>query len=689
MTPRNFRPEIQALRAVSVLLVILFHLWPTRLTGGYVGVDVFFVISGYLITSHLLRERDATGSIALRSFWARRIRRLLPAASLVLLSTLVATVVLVPQSAWQAIVREIAASALYIENWVLASSAVDYFAADEVATPLQHYWSLSVEEQFYLVWPLILLGLGALAVRRGMPVRRVLTVGVSIVAVISLAYSVWYSYTTPSAAYFSTFTHAWEFAAGALVALVVIPSEAMSSRVRAVMSWAGMALILGSGIVYTGATVFPGFLALIPIAGAILVIVAGDSRETRLSPSRAYSLAPVQFIGGISYSAYLWHWPLIVLLPWVLGRELGAKDKLVILAVTIVLAYLSKRFVEDPFRSSRRIASKSRFAYIFAFGSAALLVAGSAVPFAVVDIRTNESIAAANAQLEKVGTPAGECFGAAAMLSGAECPESFVADDSYLLATQIAKDEDKSADKREIVLPGGITAFEYGDPDAAKTIALIGDSHARHYRPAIRQIVAEHGWRLLVISKDSCSPSVADWVSANGYDSGPGCTAWRTQLLEELPSVPGIDVIVTSSVAPRYARETADVQAQAAAAFTEMWRAWVGGGKQVVVIADVPGPESDQRNSRDCVASHPDTVDPCSSPRDVVLETDAMVVAATETPQEGLTLLDLTSAYCDDETCHVVVGSIVVYGGGAHISNLFSRTLVPWIEPALVAAMGD
>jgi len=683
----SFRPEIQALRALSVMLVILFHLWPARITGGFVGVDVFFVISGFLITSHLLREHSATGTISLPAFWARRIRRLLPAASLVLLSTLVATLVLLPQSAWQAIVREIGASALYIENWVLASSAVDYFAADESATPLQHYWSLSVEEQFYLVWPLLLLGLIAIAARRSVNPRRWLLAGVGFVALASLAYSVWYSYASPAAAYFSTFTHAWEFAAGALLAIVALPSSVLSARVRAAMSWVGMALIIVPGFYFTGSTVFPGYLALIPITGALLVIFAGDSRESRFSPSRLYALRPVQFVGTASYSAYLWHWPFIVIVPWVLDRELGAVDKLLILAATFVLAELSRRFVEDPIRNSKKLASKPRYSYAFALGSAALLVVGTAVPWGVVEYRTQVAISSAQGHLAEIGTPEGECFGAAATLSGSDCPDAFVVDESLLLATQLVREADSEVVSRAVVLEGGLKATEYGDPNASKTVALVGDSHSRHYGPVIRAIAEQQGWRLLIIAMNNCSPSVANWESDFGFDRNANCTTYRNRLFDTLPTMDDIDVIVTSSVSPRYARETAEVQAQAADSFSLMWQTWIAGGKQVVVIADVPGPQADQKNSRDCVAAHAGQEDPCASPRDLVVETDAMVVAAQQKPMDGLTLIDLTSAYCDDETCHVVIGSIVAYAGGAHISGLFARTLQPWLEPPIVDAM--
>ncbi len=678
VTARGFRAEIQALRALAVAAVILFHLWPNRVPGGYVGVDVFFVISGFLITDHLLREVRATGRIELGAFWARRIRRLLPAALLVLGATLVGVLLIVPEVAQQRMLVEIGVAALYSLNWVLASNAVDYFAAENAATPVQHYWSLAVEEQFYLLWPLLLLGLVLLAVRLRRPATSLVLVGVVLVGAGSLLHSVIYSYSAPSAAYFSTFTHAWEFALGALAAVggARLAERALPVlRARAAASWLGIAAILVACFAFDGSTVFPGWTALVPTLGALLVILAGGAEGTRLSPLPLLRWRPVQFLGDVSYSAYLWHWPPIVLLPIVLGTPLDARWKIGLAAATLVLAYLTKRFVEDPVRFARALARRRRFAFSIAVGGAVVLAAASAIPWFAIEAKTDAAVANV-AQLEdRVLSGDEPCFGAAAALSGAECPDSHVPDDELVLATEFAAPSGQIID----AVIGNLEISEFGDASSDTTIALVGDSHAAHYLPALRALAAEHGWKIWVIRANSCSPSTPTFSSTWSPDRGAGCIAWREDLYEILPTIEEIDLVVTSSVAPRYGRtETPEVQAQVADAFAAMWTAWTDGGKPVVVIADVPGPGV--REASECVAASEDRVDPCAAPRAEVLERDPMVVAARERPLDGVELVDFTDVYCTGDVCHSVIGGIVAYGGGAHISRLFAVSLTPYLE---------
>ena len=239
------RQEIQGLRAVAVLLVVLFHLWPNRVPGGYIGVDVFFVISGFLITSHILREVDRTGSVSLTQFWARRLRRLLPASYVVLAVSAVGVLLFVPRLVWQQFFGEILAAALYVENWALALDSVDYLAAENTPSPAQHYWTLSAEEQFYLVWPvLVLLGIW-LARRRvstsptgdhGGGVRGGVFVVLAAGVAASLAYSLWVTATNPALAYFVTPARAWEFGAGALLAFAPAAARHVCARPGAVPS---------------------------------------------------------------------------------------------------------------------------------------------------------------------------------------------------------------------------------------------------------------------------------------------------------------------------------------------------------------------------------------------------------------------------------------------------------------------
>jgi peptidoglycan/LPS O-acetylase OafA/YrhL len=681
---RHFLPEVQALRALAVAVVIAFHLWPERVPGGFVGVDVFFVISGFLITGHLMREATETGRIRLRAFWARRIRRLLPAAVLVLGVTLVAVLLVMPAVAWQRIVAEIAAAAAYVLNWLLAANSVDYFAAGSAATPVQHYWSLSVEEQFYLIWPLLLIGMLAAATRSAVSRARVVAAGIGVVFAASLAVSVVWAFVSPASGYFATFTHAWEFALGAGVSLAgPLLSRgwfAERPRLRATIGWLGLATIALSSLLFTGALPFPGAVALMPTLGAALVIAAGTDRRSRLSPAILTDRRPVQWLGDVSYSAYLWHWPPIVLVPVALGRPLDLPVKLVILGATLVLAGLTKRYVEDPFRRSPVLSARPRHAFVFAAGAAAVLVVGSAVPWTVVQRQIDEADERVDAVVTSVLDRSAECFGAAAALEPG-CFDDHRADPEFLFEPALGEREPEPTG-------GGLSAELFGDPTGAVTIGVVGDSHAAHYLPALDALGRRHGWRLLMFKVNSCSPSAPTWTSTWSADGSEACQTWRQALLDDLPELASIDLVVTSSVAPRYARtETFAVQEQAAAAFTTMWDSWLDADIPVVVIADVPGPGEEVGEASECVAAHLDETDPCTAPRSVVVEPDAMVIAATASPRPGLTLLDFTDVYCSSERCHAVVGGVGVYRGGAHLSHFFSLSLAPYLEPAIDDAL--
>jgi len=240
-----------------------------------------------------------------------------------------------------------------------------------------------------------------------------------------------------------------------------------------------------------------------------------------------------------------------------------------------------------------------------------------------------------------------------------------------------------ATDGREVMLGGKLKAFVYGDDDAAHTVALVGDSHSAHYSPALKALADKYDWRLYVVRHNNCTPSAPDWTSRYQSDALAGCVQYRHNLIDVLPTIPEIDLIVTSSVSPRYGIETAAVQKQAAAAFTTTWRSWTDAGKKVVVIADVPGTSDEVGEARDCIAEHPGVVDPCLSPRSEVLERDAMVVAAKATPLPGLSLVDFTDIYCNATECHSVLGGVVVYSGGAHLSGTFVLTLTPYLDKPL------
>ena len=276
----DVRPEIQGLRAVAVAVVVVCHFWPSALPGGFVGVDVFFAISGFLITSHLLREVAATGRVSLAGFWARRARRILPAALLVLALCALATLAWVPEVHRAQFFAEIRASTFYVENWQLAHTAVDYFAADQGPSPVQHFWSLSAEEQFYLVWPVLILAAAAIGLRARS--RRRVFAALAAVTAGSLAYSIYKTGADPAAAYFVTPTRAWEFGLGGLLAFCRVRAPA---RLRVAV--AGLVAIAVAAATFSADTAFPGVAALLPVLGACAVIWARAPAARPHRPPRA------------------------------------------------------------------------------------------------------------------------------------------------------------------------------------------------------------------------------------------------------------------------------------------------------------------------------------------------------------------------------------------------------------------
>ena len=357
-------------------MVVIYHLYPSALPGGFAGVDVFFVISGYLITGHLWRGYAQTGKVGLADFWGRRARRLIPAAALVLTVTWIASRVIEPATQLANTAQQILASALYYQNWQLSSDAVNYFKSGDAATPVQHFWSLSVEEQFYLVWPLLFLLAAFLtamfATRRAAPVladtggqpgraaRRARTRGAAVgvltaaLVIASLAYSVHETNANAPAAYFMTTTRMWELGAGGLLALA--PARLARALARqGWLGWFGLAVVIESAFLFTGSMAFPGAVALLPVLGAV-ALIAGGSAQGRYGPSRLTSARLMVFIGGISYSLYLWHYPLINLYTGWRGRAPGPLSGPVILAVAVLLAWLTKTFVEDKVRLAPFIA---------------------------------------------------------------------------------------------------------------------------------------------------------------------------------------------------------------------------------------------------------------------------------------------------------------------------------------------
>ena len=694
-TPTGFLPEIQALRALAVTIVVLYHLWPAYLPGGYVGVDVFFAISGYLITQHLIRQLMRHGSIHLRQFYARRIRRLLPASLLVLLVVGLATIAFAPVILWPDAGKNIVASAFYLENWSLLVNAVDYLGAGTGTIPTQHFWSLSVEEQFYLFWPLLLVASASIALRipRLRP-KAVLGGAMAAIAVVSLGYSVVATSFDQSSAYFNTGTRMWEFALGGLSALLV--SRITLPRVgRVLVSWTGLVVIIGTALVFTDSTAFPGWLATVPVVATIAVIVAG-APQGALSPSPLFRFRPVQFLGDISYSVYLWHWPLIVFIPLIIGRPLTVPAKIAILISSVVLAWLSKRFVEDPLRSgptrTGRIVSTVqivrsaprpiRVRAVFAVALAGMiLVAGvGGTAWAVSESR----IGVADAALARLPAPQTiPCFGAAALAPDAVCASAGPFSQRVYPDPIIAKYDTGSTGCQQNSIATEIVRCSFGSTrGGALRVALAGDSHAGQWLAAVKVAAEVNGWHLDTFLRSGCGIST---VSSPSPGAATRCVAWNASVLSALSSG-SYDVVIVSERSSLVGggRKSPVAVAEESKGIATSWGRITASGARVIALRDTPQPVSAGiPDEPTCVEAT--SASECSFPRARGLVPDPQISAVERTP--GAKLVDLTDYFCGQSTCAPVVGGVLVYSDGHHMTGVYSATLGPYLGRALSASL--
>lgn len=641
--------EIQGLRAVAVLLVLIFHLWPASIPGGYVGVDVFFVISGYLITGGLLRELERDGHLRLAAFYARRARRLLPAAALVLMVTLAGSLLTLPASRWGPIAHEVIASSLYVQNWWLAASTVDYWGADNAASPLQHFWSLSIEEQFYLFWPVVMSMVAAPALWF-VPPRVRLALVMSLVFLASLAFSVLLTPTNPEQAYFFTHTRAWELALGGLLAL-------LPPRVRKTNQWAatngfvGLVMITLAAFLLNSESLFPGYVALLPVGGAALVILAGRGIP---GPAGVLRNKVLKWFGDRSYSIYLWHWPLVAWYDFAFG-EISFGGGVGLAATTLLLAHLSFQHVEQQFRLG---ALRVRRTLVLGAASVGVCVLGAgSVSAMLADVETPILAVAASSYP-----------GPDALVKGIQAPSGIPPVPSLSSLAQDIPPMYKLGCHQNQTSPEPVYCV-FGDPASKHVVALVGDSHAGHWAPALIRIAEAQGWRLLTYTKSAC-PFGNFAVNINGrpYES---CATWLGRVLEEL-SKQGVSTVYTSL--SRYTGYEDQIVVQG---LIDVWQQLERHGTQVIAIADTPWLRF---RPDDCLASKAPVE--CHADRDkVVPPADRLQLAASRMP--SVKLIDMTDYICSPHICPVVIGNIVVWRDPHHLTATYSTALAPYLAQEL------
>jgi peptidoglycan/LPS O-acetylase OafA/YrhL len=656
---KHFRTDIQGLRALAVLAVLLSHIWPGSIPGGFVGVDVFFVISGYLITGSLFDELRQTGHIELSQFYVRRMKRLLPAATLVLIVVTILSLCLLPPSRWEDTAIEILASAFYLENWRLAWLAVDYFGAENAASPVQHFWSLSIEEQFYMFWPLLMIAAGA-AIRRHADLRTAVMIPLLIVA-LSFSASVLLTEASPEDAYFLTHTRIWQLGLGGVLAISVLPD--FSRQAREAMRTIGLAAIVIATFAYSAETAFPGYAALLPTLGCALVIAAGTDSD-RWSTSRLLAARPAQYLGDISYSVYLWHWPIVVFAGLYARDGINLSLGLMLIAVSIGIAHISKRFVEDPIRYSKIDARKG---FVFATGVAISCIIGAATIYNHFALQVIKSYA------DSPNYPGARAFLAAAYVPFVDAP----------IPPQILLGEDKAeVYKDDCHVSYEDTALDpcrYG-PETGVKIVLMGDSHAANWVPALISQTDEMGWRLETHTKSAC-PVIRETVAKSGKPY-LYCKKWGENLLQYLQTSPPRLVIFAQSRFHKLAETNGqESREKVAAAVAHVWRELLSQGIRVIAIRDTPKLPF---KPGDCIARDPG----CFSDQSKVLgDDDPILIAHGLVPE--VPVIDMTDAVCQNGKCPIVVGNVVVWRDRDHLTASYSRTVDTVLASRIGAAFGS
>ena len=675
------RADIQGVRTLAVLLVVFTHADIGVLPGGFIGVDVFFVVSGFLITGLLLNEAHAKGSVSLVDFYARRARRILPAAALTLLATDVAAVLMLNFVRAQEAVHDSLFAAAFGANFRFASRATDYFAQADPPSPFLHYWSLAVEEQFYLVWPavlsLVLFGI-AFAQHRCHAVRirnGPLLLTVVALAGLSLVWSMHMTSTQPVAAYFSPFTRAWELGIGAALAVVGASARRrVPTAIGISMGWAGLLAIAVAAVLFSDATPFPGLLALLPALGTALVIAAGiGGQPSRSSVGRLLSLRPMCFIGDRSYAIYLWHWPILILAPQYVGHAISLPGRLALVVGAVLLSSVSYSFVEDPIR--RKTHGRRAAAVVFAVSLSAVLATASLSMAAVQReqqrfgrIAASVATPALSNTLQNYRTRAGAQFALPEVVAavqaarrGAPLPSGLtpavnklrVIPDRYALPTACMT--------RNASAKTASNICRFGDRSSRRLIVLIGDSHAWMWLPAVLEMAWRDHWAVVPLIRTGCMPN--RWVTNEGPE---GCRRWYRWATSRVRLLHPQITLVGGSVGERQT----PAELAAIDGIITMAKALKSAGR-VVVIGD---PEGLSASPVDCLLASNASMATCTTtwPPDALRGYDS-VAAQARSARVGF--IATRGFFCFDRECPAVVGHTIVYSDNSHITAVYAGQL--------------
>jgi len=693
------------------LAVVLYHAHVGLMRGGFTGVDDFYVISGFLITGLLWRQMEGQGQLSFRSFYGRRIRRLLPMSFVVLVSTAIASYYLLPPLQTHAVLKDGISSALYVSNYRFAALQTNYLTATALPSPFQQYWSLSLEEQFYLVWPVLLLGGSMLWLRRrGRPSPSPSRLGamtvLGVLAIASFSLGVWLTRLSQPWAFFSLPTRAWELAVGAFVAFAAPWLSRLSERPAAVLGWVGLGTVVGSAVIVSGSVPYPGVAALAPVLGTAAVIASGCAAPHN-GPILVLGRIGAQVIGRVSYSWYLWHWPVLILAPALVGHSLSLGANLALVVGSLVLAVMSFVLVENPLRRSTWLQIQPR--RVFRLGGA---LTATAVALCLVSIVALPSLkghgVAREAKLSFAPVAKHEPLAPSTSASGPDPYQvaltSATAQVQGAVARSLPKNDvpenltpslpDANADEPPVFVDGCLDSYlptdvetcDFGDTSSQTSIVLFGDSHAAMWFPAVDSAADKFGLNLYTWTKATCPPLVLPIFSPVLGRNYSECDQWRQNVLARIAQVHPTLVILG------VARHYTDIYG-----FTPYSPQWLQGlsamvsdirqlGAKVLVMGPIPKPPF---NAPGCLSVHLTSATACTVALSQGLDVRGKLAEEHVVAAAGGSYLDPDPWFCTTTTCSVMVDNLLVYRDDNHITATYAAYLAPAVADELGLVLHD
>ena len=687
------RTDIEGLRAIAVLAVLLFHAGVPGIGGGYVGVDVFFVVSGFLITSLLVAEKADTGKVSLGAFYARRARRILPVSALVAVATLCASWIWLEPLRLRSLSRDVLAVALFSSNFVFAHRGADYLQSALPPSPLQHYWSLAVEEQFYVVWPalvmLVCIGIGTRTMRN-VRLRVGITAGVAAVASFIGCMALMNS--SQPWAFFSPHTRAFELAIGALAAVIPHGVSKAAIQMNAALAWCGLAGIIATIVLFSETTTFPGPWALAPVMATAFLLRGGNA--TSWAPEVLLRLSPLQWLGSRSYSAYLWHWPVLIIAAAALDKKLSVFEGLVCLMMSLGLSEFSYRFVENPVRRNHNISGIR--ALVLAVSLIAV-VSGSAVLAQNNQPALDSGVAATAPTLVAATTTIDPNISTTTVPVEPELPGPGTPIDAIvqaMAATGLPSNITPSIQGAISDMPtiysnnchAGFSTTRpkncvYGDAASSTVIGLYGDSHAAEWFPAFEKIAIKRHWKLISYTKRGCPPADIPTYSKVLGKVYKECAPWRENVLKQMVT-DGVQVVFVAHFDRLLSASTRVPmwQKEWRAALQSTIDALTATGITPVLMEDTPYPGQDVPT---CLSRHYTNVQLCN-PIISSAYRDDMHQMLQDFDAAKVHVLWTRQWFCTDAGCPTVVGNILVYRDDNHMTVTFASFIAPLLDAAIV-----